>query len=88
VEDANIFDGNTLVDKVKINLNMLGVLMLDGVGGEVGHADVVIVDQGGPLREAVQLHKQLMKAACLRHAIGHDMIFHLNTRMRDDDLAL
>jgi hypothetical protein len=28
-------------------VNMLGVLMLDGVGGEVDHADVVTVDQGG-----------------------------------------
>jgi hypothetical protein len=25
---------------------MLGALMLDGVGGEVYHADIVIVDQG------------------------------------------
>jgi hypothetical protein len=30
-------------DKVKINLNMLGALMLDGVGGEVDDAGVVVV---------------------------------------------
>jgi hypothetical protein len=35
VEDSNISDGNALVDKVEINLNMLGALMLDGVDGEV-----------------------------------------------------
>jgi hypothetical protein len=44
VEDVNIFDGNALTDEVEINLNMLGALMLDGVGGEVDRADVVIVD--------------------------------------------
>jgi hypothetical protein len=48
VEDTNVPDGNTLVDKVKINLNMLGALMLNGVGGEVDGTDVVAVDQSGP----------------------------------------
>jgi hypothetical protein len=44
----NIEEGNLLV-KMLTNqeVNMLGVLMLDGVGGEVDHADVVTVDQGG-----------------------------------------
>jgi hypothetical protein len=46
VEDTNISDGYALADVVEINLNMLGALMLDGVGGEVYHADIVIVDQG------------------------------------------
>jgi hypothetical protein len=48
VEDTNVPDDNTLVDKVKINLNMLGALMLNGVGGEVDGTDVVAVDQSGP----------------------------------------
>jgi hypothetical protein len=47
VEDTNVPNGNTLVDKVKINLNMLGALVLSGVGGEVdgAHVHVVAVDQ-------------------------------------------
>jgi hypothetical protein len=47
VEDTNVPDGNALADKVKINLNMLGALVLNGVGGEVDGADVVAVDQSG-----------------------------------------
>jgi hypothetical protein len=43
----NVFSGNTLADEVKINLNMLGVLMLDGVGGEVDDADIDTVNQSG-----------------------------------------
>jgi hypothetical protein len=35
MEDTNVPDGNTLTDKVKVNLNMLGALVLNGVGGEV-----------------------------------------------------
>jgi hypothetical protein len=48
VEDTNLLDGNSLADKVEIDLNMLGVLVLNGVGGEVDGADVVAVDQSGP----------------------------------------
>jgi hypothetical protein len=44
MEDTNVPDGNTLVDKVKINLNMLGALVLNGVGGEVDDSDVVTID--------------------------------------------
>jgi hypothetical protein len=32
VEDTNVPDDNVLVDEVEINLNMLGALVLDGVG--------------------------------------------------------
>jgi hypothetical protein len=48
VEYTNVPDGNTLVDKVRINLNMLGALVLNGVGGEVDGADIILVDQSGP----------------------------------------
>jgi hypothetical protein len=48
VEDVNISIGDVLADEVKINLNMLCVLMLDGVGGEVDCADIVTVDEGCP----------------------------------------
>jgi hypothetical protein len=44
MEDANVPDGNALADKVKINLNMLGALVLNGVGGEVDGTDIVAVD--------------------------------------------
>jgi hypothetical protein len=48
VEDTNVPDGNALTNKVEINLDMIGVLVLDGVDGEVDGADVVTVDQSGP----------------------------------------
>jgi hypothetical protein len=48
VEDTNNSDDNVLTDKVEINFNMLGALVLDGIGGEVDGADVVTVDQSGP----------------------------------------
>jgi hypothetical protein len=44
VEDTNVLDGNTLADKVKINLNMFDALVLNRVGGEVDGVDIVAVD--------------------------------------------
>jgi hypothetical protein len=48
MEDTHISNGDTLTDEVEVDLNMLGALMLDGVGGEVDCTDVVAVDQSGP----------------------------------------
>jgi hypothetical protein len=44
MEDADLTNGNLLSDKMKINLHMLGALMLNRVGGEVHNADIVTVD--------------------------------------------
>jgi hypothetical protein len=88
VEDTKVPDGNALVDKVEINLNMLGALVLNGVGGEVDGAEVVVVDQSGPRQGDVQLHKQLTKPACLCHAVGHGAVLRLSARVGDDVLTL
>jgi hypothetical protein len=46
MKDANITNSNTLVDEVEIDLNMLCLLVLDGVGGEINGVDIVVVDEG------------------------------------------
>jgi hypothetical protein len=33
MEDVDLTDGNLLSEKIKINLHILGALMLNGVGG-------------------------------------------------------
>jgi hypothetical protein len=48
MENADLANGNILSDKMKINLHMLGTLMLNIVGGEVHGANVVTVDKGAP----------------------------------------
>jgi hypothetical protein len=44
MEYADLTDGDSLSEKMKINLHIFGALMLNGVGGEVHGADVVAVD--------------------------------------------
>jgi hypothetical protein len=45
VQDAEITDGNSFLDEVEVDLNMLCTLVLNEVSGEVDGADIVIVDR-------------------------------------------
>jgi hypothetical protein len=59
MEDADLTDDNLLSDKMKINLHMLGALMLNGVGGEVHGADIITIDKCAPIRRGLELVEQL-----------------------------
>jgi hypothetical protein len=50
MKDVDLTDDNFLSDKMKINLLMLGALILNGVSGEVHIADIITVDEGAPRR--------------------------------------
>jgi hypothetical protein len=56
---TDITNSNTLPNKMEINLDMLGALMLDGVGGHVDSADVVTVDQSGFAKWRMKLQEKL-----------------------------
>jgi hypothetical protein len=45
MQDTGITDGNAFSKEVKVDLNMLHTLMLNGVGGEVDSPDVITVDR-------------------------------------------
>jgi hypothetical protein len=45
------------MNEVEINLNMLGALVLDVVGGEVDGVDVLTVDQSGLRQGPLQLRE-------------------------------
>jgi hypothetical protein len=59
MEDTDLTDGNLLSDKMRVNLHMLGVLMLNGIGGEVHDTDIVAVDKCAPRRRGLELVEQL-----------------------------
>ena len=57
MENPNLTEGNTLPNKVEINLNVLRALMLDRIGGEVDSIDVVAINRGGTTKMVVKLGK-------------------------------
>jgi hypothetical protein len=88
MEDVDLTDGNLLSDKMKINLHMLGALMLNEVGGEIHGADIVAVDKCAPRRRGLELVEQLMQPDGLNHAIGNDTILGIDAGAGDDGLPL
>ena len=44
MKDPNLAQGDLLTDKVNINLNVLHVTMMNGIGCLVDSADIVAVD--------------------------------------------
>jgi hypothetical protein len=57
VQDADITDGYVFPHKVDVDLDMSGVLVLNGVGGEVDAADVIVVDESALRQQSVELLK-------------------------------
>jgi hypothetical protein len=87
-ENPNVTGDDTLADEVQIDLHVLRVLMLHGVGGEVDYADVVAIDEGGVLEGTVELVEELSQPGGLCHAVGHGAVLGLSTGARDDGLPL
>jgi hypothetical protein len=54
---VDITNGHAFPHKVEVNLNILLVLVLNGVGGEVDGTDVVVVDEGALRQRSVELLK-------------------------------
>jgi hypothetical protein len=84
----DLTNDNLLSNEIKINLHMLCMLMLNGVGGEVYGADVVTVDKGAPRRRSLELVEQLSQPSGLSHAVGNGTILGLSAGAVDDGLLL
>jgi hypothetical protein len=88
VEDPISTGGDIIADEVEIDLDMLGLLVLHWVGGEVDRSDVVTVDQRAPGEGTVKLGEELSELGSLCHAVGHGTVLRLGTRAGNDRLAL
>jgi hypothetical protein len=55
MECMNSTGGNLVSDEMQIDLNMLGVLMLNWIGGKIDNTDIVTVDERDLLNRLVKL---------------------------------
>jgi hypothetical protein len=53
----NVAEGDSLPNKMEINLNVLCPLMLNWVAGEIDSTNVVAVDQSGTVRLVAKLYE-------------------------------
>lgn len=85
MEDLNRVDGDLLLDKMEINLDMHGRLVLHQVGGEVDRTDIVIVNQGGLRRWRVELMEELVELGDFSDLVGDSAV--LSTVHRSNELS-
>jgi hypothetical protein len=57
MQDVDITDGHTFLHKVEVDLDMLRVLVLNEVSGEVAGADVIAIDEGPLHQQSMDLLK-------------------------------
>ena len=88
MKDTKITNGNPLPDEVEVNLNMLGALMLNRIGGHVDCTDVVAIYQCSAAKRGVKLLKQLAQPCGLGDTISHCAILGFNTGSGDCVLML
>jgi hypothetical protein len=67
---------------------MLGVLMLNEIGGEVHDADIVTVDKCALKRCTLESMEQLTQSGGLYYVVGDDVVLSLRAGSRDDRLSL
>ena len=79
MQNTKITDGDSLPNEVKINLNVLGVLMLHRVGGHVDDTDVITVDQCGAPKRGMQLREKLAQPGRLCNSISNRAILGFST---------
>ena len=70
-------EGDPLADEVKIHLDVLRTLVLDGVGGEVHGTHVVAVYDCRLVRRVSEFVKKLAKPARMGHCIDHHTVLCL-----------
>jgi hypothetical protein len=87
IDYADLPDGDLLLNKIEINIHMLGALMLNRVGGKVHDTNVVVVDKGAPRRRALELMEQLMQPCGLNDVVGDGTVLSLRAGLGDDCMS-
>jgi hypothetical protein len=88
MQHANLAHGNTIVNKVQIDLDVLGALVLDGVRQHVDSANIVAEHNRSWRRWSMKLVEELTNPSSLSNDIGHITVLSLSAGTRDRVLPL
>jgi hypothetical protein len=73
---------------MNVELDVLGLAMMNWIGGEVDSRNIVAVHNSGLVDRTGELKKELSKPRALNDGVGHSAILSLGTRTRDCRLPL
>jgi len=79
MQNLQIADGYLFANEVMINLDMLGTLMLDWVGGHVDSTDIITIYQCSATERGMKLLKKLAQPRCLCNTISNCTVLCFGT---------
>ena len=86
--NSNITELDPLANKMNVQFDVFGALVMNWVDRHVYLRDIVAVCDGGFGDRALELAEQLTKPDALRHGIGDSAVFSFGTGVRHRGLAL
>jgi hypothetical protein len=84
----NLAHGNTIASEVKVDLDVFGVLILDGVCGHVEGANIVAEHNCSRRRWLIKLVAELTNPTSIGNGVSHNTVLSLSAGMRDRVLPL
>jgi hypothetical protein len=88
MKNSNVPKRDTVSNEVKVDLDVLGALVLNTVCGHVDGTDIVAKDNGRCGERSVKLLKELAKPTCFSDGVSDCSVLGLGARARDGVLSL
>jgi hypothetical protein len=82
MEHADLAHGHTIANEVKVDLDVFGMLMLDGVRRHVDGANIVTEHNRGGRRWSMKLVEELADPTSLGDGVSHSAVLSLGARAR------
>ena len=79
MQNLQITDGDPFMNEVKINLDVLGTLMLDWVGRHVDCTNVASINQCSATKRGMDLLEKLAQPRHLSNTISHCTVLGFST---------
>ena len=86
--NTNVTKSHTVADKMKIDIDVFGPLVLYGIACNVRGRHIVTIDDGGMIRWVTKLMQELAQPAGLGNTICDATVFGLGSTPRDSGLPL
>jgi hypothetical protein len=87
VKNKHLTKSNSITDKVKVDLNVLGVLVLNRVCRHVDGANIVTKPHGGSMEWSMEFLQELVDPRGLDDGVGDGAVLSLGTGARHGVLA-
>jgi hypothetical protein len=80
MENPNFTKGDSLTDKMNVDLNVLRATMLHRIGRHVDGGHIVTVDKCGGVKRTMELLQKLPQPTAFRNSMSDNTILSFRTR--------